>query len=228
MGLLAFSLCTFVAIATLLQSLRELRSHSRASDGNRFAAVLSTMRRSRRRYGAYIVHLGIVSITLGVVGSSALKTEHRITLEPGSTHAIGWYTIRYDELSFRPEPGMDVATANLTILQGATHVGILQPQKQFHHGTQQPVSAVAIRSTLREDLYVVLGGWDESTQTISLQVVVSPLIAWVWIGGAILFVGTIIAFWPTRPEDATDQSIEETIKRLRQVKREPWVEERPR
>lgn len=228
LGLLAFSTCSFVAIATLYQFFSGLRNHDPASDRNRFAALLSLIRRQRSRYGAYIVHLGIVSITMGVVGSSAYKTEDRVTLEPGSTHTIGSYTIRYDELSFRPEPGMDVATAGLTILQDATQVGILQPQKQFHHRTQQLVSEVAIRSTLREDLYVVLADWEESTQTISLQVMLSPLIAWVWIGGSVLFVGTIIAIWPTRSKDVADQGIEEAIKRVRQLQGESAVEERPR
>jgi cytochrome c-type biogenesis protein CcmF len=228
LGLLAFSVCAFVALATLYQFFSGLRNHGAASDRNRFAALLSLIKRQRSRYGAYIVHLGIVSIALGVVGSSAYKTEDRVTLEPGSTHTIDSYTIRYDELSFRPEPGMDVATASLTILQDATQVGILQPQKQFHHRTQQPVSAVAIRSTLREDLYVVLTDWEESTQTISLQVMVSPLIAWVWIGAAVVFAGIIIAIWPTRSQDVANQGIEEAIKRLRQVQGEPAVEGRPR
>jgi len=228
LGLLAFSICSFVAIATLYQFFSGLRNHGAASDRNRLAALLSLIKRQRRRYGAYTVHLGIVFITMGVVGSSAYKTEDRVTLEPGSTHTIGSYTIRYDELSFRPEPGMDVATASLTILEDVTQVGILQPQKQFHHRTQQPVSEVAIRSTLREDLYVVLAGWEESTQTISLLVMVSPLIAWVWIGGAVVFAGSIIAIWPTRSQDVADQVIEEAIKRVRQAQGESAVEERPR
>jgi cytochrome c-type biogenesis protein CcmF len=228
LGLLAFSICAFVALATLYQFFTGSRNHDAASDRNRFAALLSLVKRQRRRYGAYTVHLGIVFIAMGVVGSTAYKTGDRVTLEPGSTHTIGWYTIRYDELSFRSEPGMDVATASLTILQDATQVGILQPQKQFHHRTQQPVSKVAIRSTFREDLYVVLADWEESTQTISLQVMVIPLIAWVWIGGAVLFAGTVIAIWPTHSQDVASQGIEAAIKRLRQVQGEPAVEGRPR
>ncbi len=228
LGLLAFSVCAFVALATLYQFFSGLRNHGAASDRNRFAALLSLVKRQRRRYGAYTVHLGIVFIAMGVVGSTAYKTGDRVTLEPGSTQTIGSYTIRYDELSFRSEPGMDVATASLTILQDATQVGILQPQKQFHHRTQQPVSKVAIRSTFREDLYVVLADWEESTQTISLQVMVIPLIAWVWIGGAVLFAGTVIAIWPTHSQDVASQGIEAAIKRLRQVQGEPAVEGRPR
>jgi cytochrome c-type biogenesis protein CcmF len=225
-AVLGFSLCAFVAIASLLQFFRDLRSHSQASDGNRIAAFLSTLGRRSRRYGAYIVHLGIVSVTIGIVGSSALKTEGRITLQPGSTRAIGSYTIRYDDLSYRPEPGMDVATACLTILRGDTEVVALRPQHQFHHGTQQAVSNAAIHSTFREDLSVILAGWEKSTQTISLQVVVSPLIAWVWIGGAILFFGTVVAVRPGRGDNAADQGIEEAIKRVRQRQPDPTVEER--
>jgi cytochrome c-type biogenesis protein CcmF len=225
-GLPAFSVCAFVAIATLLQFFRDLRSHSEAPDGNRFAALLSTLASRRKRYGAYVVHLGLVSVTLGVVGSSALRTENRIKLQPGSTRAIDSYTIRYDDLSFHPAPGMDVATVSLTILQDDAELVVLQQQKQFHHGTQRAMSDVAIHSTLREDLHIILAGWDRSTQTISLQVMVHPLIAWVWMGGAVVLFGTVVAGWPGRGENAVDQSIEEAIKRVRLVKAEPTMEER--
>jgi cytochrome c-type biogenesis protein CcmF len=225
-AVLAFSVCAFVAITTFLQFCRDLRSHSHSSDGSRIAAFLSTLGRRRRRYGAYIVHLGLVSIIIGVVGSCALKTEDRITMQPGSARAIDSYTIQCDDLSYRPEPGMDVATASLTILQDDAEPVVLQPQKQFHHRTQRAMSDVAIHSTLREDLYIILAGWEKSTRTISLQVMLHPLIAWVWIGGAVVLFGTVVAGRPGRGDNAVDQSIEEAIKGVRLVEAEPTMEKR--
>jgi len=95
-------------------------------------------------------------------------------------------------------------------------VGVLRPEKQFYHRTQQPVSEVAIRTTLRDDLYVALSGWEEDSEAIDLQVVVSPLQVWIWIGGAVLLLGAVVAIWPTRSRDIEDQQIEEAIEHVRQ------------
>jgi cytochrome c-type biogenesis protein CcmF len=124
--------------------------------------------------------------------------------------------LRYDDFSFKPAVGKDVATVTLGVLQGASQVCVLRPEKQFYHSTQQPVSEVAIRTTLRDDLYVALSGWAEDSEVIDLQVVVSPLQVWIWIGGAVLLLGAVVAIWPTRSRDIEDQQIEEAIEHLRQ------------
>jgi len=224
-GILAFSVCSFVGLATLYQLFSGLRTGREPSGGNRLLAVASALRRQRRRYGAYVVHLGIVFITLGVVGSSLYKTEEWVTLDPGASATVESYSLRYDDFSFQPAVGKDVATVTLGVLQGATQVGVLRPEKQFYHTTQQPVSEVAIRTTLRDDLYVALAGWEENSEIIDLQVIVSPLQVWIWIGGAVLLLGAVIALWPARRGDTADQQIEETIEQLRQSSGERSKEE---
>jgi len=227
-GVLAFSICSFVGIATLYQFFSGFRTGSRSSGNSRLSAFATAMLRQRRRHGAYVVHLGIVFITLGVVGSSAYKTEEWVTLDPGASVTVGSYSLRYDDFSLRAAPGKDIATVTLSLLQGEGQVGVLRPEKQFYHSTQQPVSEVAIRTTLRDDLYVALSGWEEDSEAIDLQVVVSPLQVWIWIGGAVLLLGAVVAIWPTRSRDIEDQQIEEAIEHLRQSSGERSGEDRPR
>ena len=76
-------------------------------------------------------------------------------------------------------------------------IGELTPEKYFHRSYEQAVTEVAIRSTLIEDLYVILIGWDEDGTT-AFKVLVNPLVNWIWIGGGVLFLGGLIAFWPER------------------------------
>jgi cytochrome c-type biogenesis protein CcmF len=215
-GVLAFSICSFVGLATLYQFFSGLRTVSRSSGDSRFSAFFTALRRQRRRQGAYVVHLGIVLITLGVVGSSAYKIEEMVTLDPGASVRVGSYSLRYDDFSLEPAPGKDVTTVALSVLQGEAQVGVLRPQRQFYHTTQQPVSEVAIRTTPREDLYVALAGWEENTEAITLQVIVSPLQVWIWIGGAVLLLGAVVVLWPERREDTENQQIEKAIGQLRQ------------
>jgi cytochrome c-type biogenesis protein CcmF len=223
-GVLAFSICSFVGLVTLHQLFSGLRTASRSLADSRLSAFVTAMLTGRRRHGAYVVHLGIVLITLGVVGSSVYKIEEMVTLDPGASVTVGSYYLRYDDFSFQPALGKDVAAVTLSILQGDGQVGLLRPERQFYHSTQQPVSEVAIRTTLREDLYVALAGWEEGTEAIILQVTVSPLQVWIWIGGAVLLLGAVVALWPARGGGSEDQQIEEAIGQLRQSS----GEDRPR
>ncbi len=71
------------------------------------------------------------------------------------------------------------------------------PEKYFNQNYDQPVTEVAIRSTPVEDLYVILEGWDQSG-SVAFKVLVNPLVSWIWIGGGVLVLGGLIAFWPDR------------------------------
>lgn len=224
-GLLAFSVCALVTVGTLAQFVGGFSRAGEATQGSRLRSALSRIRRQSRRYGSYVVHLGIVLITIGVVGSTAYKREEQVTLERGRSETVGTYTLRYDDFSFRPIGGKDVTAATLTILQGGETVAVLRPERHFHQTSQQPVSEVAIRSTLREDLYLALIGWEEGGQSVTLQVVVSPLVVWIWIGGIVLLVGGVVALRPTGRRDTVDQSIEAAVSRLRDWGEQPVEEE---
>jgi cytochrome c biogenesis factor len=94
---------------------------------------------------------------------------------------------------------------------------VLVPQRHFHRNAQRPVTAAAIRTTLKEDLHVALISWEDTDSTITLQVRVSPLAAWRWIGAAVLVLGTAIAICPRPRKEVLEDRIEEEIMRLRQA-----------
>ncbi|HEM62080.1 MAG TPA: heme lyase CcmF/NrfE family subunit [Chloroflexi bacterium] len=219
----AFSICALVLVATVMQFFRGLGRGEDTKRG-RLRSALSLLRRQSRRYGGYLVHLGIVLITIGVIGSTAYKQEQQLTIERGSSKTVGQYTLRYDDFSFVPVAGIDVTTATLTVLQEGREVAVLRPERHFHQSSQQPVSEVDIRSTLVEDLYVALIGWDEGGRSVILQVVVSPLVNWIWIGGIVLLIGGVWALVPSRRPEGVDRHIEEAIGRLRK-QASPLVQE---
>jgi cytochrome c-type biogenesis protein CcmF len=219
-AILAFSICAFVLAGTLLQFYRGLRDRRGAAEENYLSAFVSMMRTQRRRYGGYIVHLGIVLIVIGVIGSSAYRIEEEAMLGPDASLTVGDYSLRYDEFAFYPAQGKDVAAATLSVFQGERQVDVLVPERHFHHRAQQYVSDVAIRTTLEEDLSVALIDWEGADPTIVLRVIVRPLLVWMWIGGAVLLLGTVIAIWPRPRKEILEERIEEEIMRLRQVREE--------
>jgi cytochrome c-type biogenesis protein CcmF len=154
---------------------------------------------NRPRYGGYIVHIAVIFIAVGIIGSSFYNVEKEATLMPGDSMTIKGYTLTYDDFDLYETQSKMVTTATLSVYNQGKLMGKLTPEKYFHRSFEQPVTEVAIRSTLLEDLYVILVGWDQDGLT-AFKVLVNPLVNWIWIGGGVLALGGLIAFWPERRE----------------------------
>jgi cytochrome c-type biogenesis protein CcmF len=152
---------------------------------------------NRPRYGGYIVHIAIVLIAIGVIGSSFYGVEKETTIKPGESISIENYTLTYENMDRYETRSKLVVTATLSVYNGEELIGKLMPEKHYHLLSDQWMTEVAIRSTLLEDLYAILAGWDEDG-TASFKVLVNPLVSWIWIGGGIFLLGGLIAFWPDR------------------------------
>ncbi|MFH1662492.1 MAG: heme lyase CcmF/NrfE family subunit [Chloroflexota bacterium] len=206
-ALLIYFICTFVISALFSQWFREITTLSRAKATSWLRACWSLFVAKRSRYGGFIVHIAIVMIAIGVVGSSLFDIEREAELLPGESMTINDYTITFDSLIPEGNDLRMTVTAELDIYKGDIFIGNMFPQVIFHNNFEQPVSEVAIRSTLTEDLYIVLASWDiipltDGSQAIQagLVALVNPLVIWIWIGGGIFLFGGLIAFWPGRKE----------------------------
>ena len=163
-------------------------------------AIARLVGKNRRRYGGYIIHIGIVSIFVGVAASSMFRTEVQQTLKVGDEMQVGRYTLRYDRIDTQEDGHLSRLAAVLPVFVGGKQIDTLRPEKRFYKKPKQPTTEVANRSTLREDLYVVLGSYDPKTQLATIQAYVNPLVVWIWLGGLILAMGTAVAVWPTAME----------------------------
>lgn len=201
-ALVAFSLCVFVATAILYEFGRGTTARHEMTGESIPASFVSLIGRNRRRYGGYIVHLGIVLMFLGITGSSVFKKEKMTRLGPGEELNLGRYRIRHDGLYQKSYPNRDEVGVRLTAYKDGKSIGLLRPSQNTYKSEvaeeQQTTSEVAIRSGLKEDLYVILNGWNEEDKSVTLKVMVNPLVAWMWIGGILMMVGTHIAVLPER------------------------------
>ncbi len=162
---------------------------------------------NRPRYGGYIVHIAILLIAVGIVGSSLYSVEKEAALLPGESMTIKDYTLTYENIDQYQTESKTVVTATLSVYNKGEFIGILTPEKYFHRTYEQPVTEVAIRSTLLEDLYVILASWEEDGTT-AFKVLVNPLVNWIWIGGAVFVLGGLISFWPERRKQKLPRQVE--------------------
>jgi cytochrome c-type biogenesis protein CcmF len=156
--------------------------------------------KNRRRYGGYIVHLGIICMFVGVAASSMFRTEVQQTLKVGESVDVGRYTLRYDRIETAEDGHVQRLIAVLPVSVAGRQIDVLQPEKRFYKKPKQPTTEVANRSTLREDLYVVLGAYDPQSKLVTILAYVNPLVTWIWLGGLILALGTAVAVWPATSE----------------------------
>ncbi len=204
-ALVGFACCGFV-VATIVQELwRGALARRRATGDALPMALLGLVRRNNRRYGGYVVHLGVVMIATAIISSSYFQIERQVRLRAGESLGIGRYTLTFSGLRESTEPGFRTVQAQLAIQQGDRLLEGMLAEKRFHRNFErQPSTVVAIRSTPLDDLYVVLVGW-EPDGSASFLVFLNPLVVWLWVGGVVAVLGAFIALWP-HPEPALVRS----------------------
>ncbi len=201
LGLIGFGLCGFVASTILFEWLRGVRARHRTRGEIFLQALLNLINSNHSRYGGYIVHLGVILLAIAIVGSAFFMKEQEISMAPGQTTSIGNYTLKFEGLNTYATVDREVTSATLSLLNAEKVVDTLYPEKYTHAKHDSPVTEVAIRTTPLEDLYVILSGWEADGSAV-FRFIVNPLMVWMWVGGAVMIVGAIFAFWPDRRERA--------------------------
>jgi cytochrome c-type biogenesis protein CcmF len=192
----AFSGFVFGTIAQEFWRGAAVRRRSTGTD--LLTAMIGLVGRSKRRYGGYIVHAGIVLIFLGFAGQ-AFKLDEQVLLKPGQRANVGRFAIQQDWVKLTDDGAKQMVTGQVTVFEKGKEVDKLYPARWFFRKhEQEPTTEVAIRRRPTEDLYVVLGAYEMKDQSASLQIVVNPLVDWIWLGFAVMALGTGIALLPER------------------------------
>jgi cytochrome c-type biogenesis protein CcmF len=197
-AVVSFSLCAFVLATIVMEFTRGVRARQAMIGENPVTALVHLMGKNRRRYGGYIIHIGVVMMFLAITGTSAFKQEKQIAVKPGDIFPMGRYTLRYDGIQPHETPHIAYLTANVAVLDNGKVIDTLHPEKRFYKKPEQPTTEVAIRSTLGADLYLVLGSYDDASRMATIQAYINPLVGFLWWGGLVLALGTGVTIWPAR------------------------------
>jgi cytochrome c-type biogenesis protein CcmF len=200
---ISYAVAGFV-LGGILQEFYRGAKVRRASKGENWLVALSQLlRRNQRRYGGYIVHLGVVMIMIAIVGVNVYQSEGQANLAQGETIQVENYVLTFNGLTQSAAPSYDAVEATLQVERSGRASGTVTPGMHFYRtmaGRDQPTNEIAIRMGLAEDLYVVLAGWEGTGQTASFKVYVNPMMTWMWIGGVVMLLGTLAAIWPHQKE----------------------------
>ena len=195
--LTCMALVVFVTGTMVLDFWRAARARRRTGDGW-VAATGGLLLRQNRRYGGFVVHLGVLVVALGVAGSQAWSQQTEATLGKGESVELAGYRVRFDGLAASEESNHFKVTGTFSVAHGTRPVDVLQPAKKFYPQEQSPIAYVDYRLGLVDDLYLVLGDFarDGSSATVKMQV--NRMVSWIWIGGVVLTLGTLLAILPER------------------------------
>ena len=197
--LAAIGFAAFVLTVMGEEVVRGARSRRRTRGEGMALASWRLATHNRRRYGGYLVHAGICVMAIAIAVSATLGTESTATLRPGEELAIGSYRLRHDRLVVEPladDARVRETRAELTL--SGPQSGPLTTALRDYPSSTTPIATPSVRSSLAEDLYVTLIGYDPATQSVTLHVFVNPLVGWIWLGGGIVALGAIFAIWPER------------------------------
>ena len=196
-ALVAFTLFTLVTAGIMQEWIRGTCSrHTRGESYPR--AFIALITSNRPRYGGYVVHLAVVVLGVGIVGSSFYGTQRDVLLSPGESATVEGYSITYEESRTLQKSDRLESFFTMNVAKGDKFIGTLEAERTFYPGFNISATRAGIRSTPVEDLYIVPSEAREGDPSIGFRIFVNPLVWWMWIAGPIMVIGTTVALWPAR------------------------------
>lgn len=201
----------FSMLLTLLEYVRGAQARVKSKQEGWFIALGKLFQRNQRRYGGYLIHLGVLVMAAGIIGTEFFQMEHQVFLNTGERASLGNYTIEYLGTTFLQSDDTSSAMGTVAVYdETGAFLTNLQPHTDiFDNG--QGMTIPDARSTIAEDFYVILVNWENiSENSATIRMYLNPLIQWVWFGGVIFIVGTLVAAWP----DPLDEKIAAAERRV--------------
>jgi len=196
-SLICLVLCVFVAGTIVQEFYRGAKVVRVRTGADWLRSCVDLTLRNTRRYGGYVVHFGMVMIFIGLAGQ-AFNKEVEKEMPVGSTVKIRNYELLLQSMDQKQEKNYVADRTILEVLRDNKPVMMLYPERRNFPTNQESGTMVAIYSTLREDLYVVYAGINPATNLPTIHAFINPLVKWVWWGGMVVVMGTIVALLPNR------------------------------
>jgi cytochrome c-type biogenesis protein CcmF len=195
--LISFGFCLFVALTVMVEFYKGARSIAGRTGMNLLRATVELTHRNTRRYGGYLVHMGVVLIFIGFTGHAFNQSEVK-EMSQGDIMRIGHYELRLASLEQGENANYLWYRGIFQVSKDGQPIGTLQPEKRLFKASKESTSEVAIRMRPNEDLYVNFGGMSDDNQRAVIQAFVNPLVTWVWVGGLVLIGGTLVCLVPSK------------------------------
>jgi cytochrome c-type biogenesis protein CcmF len=196
-ALICLILGIFVALTIFSEFYRGARVISSREDTNILTAMGDLTMRNTRRYGGYIVHFAMVLIFIGVAGR-AFNKDVQLEMAAGQSVTLGSYKILCQNFDQTSNENFQSERATLEVFRDGKSEMMMYPERRFFLVSQVTETIVAVRSTMLEDFYLVYAGRSPETGRPMIHAYINPLVKWIWFGGIVLVLGTLIALLPNR------------------------------
>ena len=194
-----FSICVFVAATLVQEFVRGMNARRRSKGESLAVALWGLLRRNGRRYGGYVIHFGIVLIGVAIIGNEFYQSTTHVTLPEGESVELSGYSLKYVKLESVQRSNHTEIRANLLVSDkqtGRELAKIFPGRNIYDKAPDQPTSEVGLRMTPAEDVYVILNGWQGDGRSATFTVYINPLTMWMWVGGLLVVLGTVVSVWP--------------------------------
>jgi len=197
--MLTVGLAGFSGTLLLGEVVRAARGRGRSSGQGWMRAAWGVATRNRRRYGGYLAHVGVLVAAVAVAVSASGSVQATAVLIPGQSASLAGYTVTHRQLVREPlaaDPRVFETRAQVDV-EGPQR-GTLQPALRAYPNSVAAIATPTVMTSVGEDFYLTLMAYDPDTGAVTLRLFINPLVAWIWVGGAVVVLGAAFAIWPGR------------------------------
>jgi cytochrome c-type biogenesis protein CcmF len=194
-ALISFGFCLFVATTIVLEFAKGAMQIAAKNQMNVARAVVELTHRNTRRYGGYVVHMGIVLMFIGFTGA-AFNKNRVDEMKTGDSVTLGSYRLTARATNEGQNKNYLWQNASVAVTRNGRDLGVLTPESRVYVASRQPTHEVAINHRLNEDLYLNFAGINGDR--VVIQSYIFPLVSWIWIGALTLVFGTLVALVPSK------------------------------
>jgi cytochrome c-type biogenesis protein CcmF len=197
--LLTLAFGGYAAQVTFAEMWRPLRQRLRARrEGFGQALVESQLRAGRRRFAAYVVHAGAALVIIAIAVSSTMGSSREAQLRVGESTTVGAYTLTFVKADDVREPHRRSLVATVAVSRDGKDLGVLEPRMNQYSTEREPIGTPAVRTSLREDLYLSVMNIDPERGTLGLLAMVNPMVGCLWAATGVMALGGLMALVPAR------------------------------
>jgi cytochrome c-type biogenesis protein CcmF len=160
------------------------------------ALVAGGLKQGRRRFGGYVVHVGVVLMIVAIAVSSTMGTSRELLLDEGEEATVGRYTLTFLRIDELREPHRISLAARIAVTREGRDLGVLSPRMNHYDSQREPIGSPAVRSFLFEDLYLSVMNLDAAAGRVGLHVYINPLVGWIWFATGVMAIGGLLAVLP--------------------------------
>jgi cytochrome c-type biogenesis protein CcmF len=193
----SLGLCLFVAWTIFSEFYKGSSAIRAKAGGSLLASAVELTHRNTRRYGGYVVHMGVVLMFIGFSGA-AFNKDTTVEVKVGDSIHLAGYDLKVTQVRQGENENYTWHHAVVDVYRNASLIDTLEPERRMYKSSRQGTSEVDIRRRLHEDLYLNFAGMTDDNQRAVIQAYVFPLVSWIWVGFWVLVAGTLVCLVPSK------------------------------